>query len=226
MENSALTDKTQNILKVLKAIFTVVFLLSALAVRAQMFGAADSMVLKRIFAYKSLHKTDVAGMSMNIYMKSRFRTIKKNKLLLAVPSMYSFSRRTDDDFLGESYLKVNFSNVKDYETIKQVTVGTVPRYRQTLPTMIGFLAPNLYNMTIMEDHLLSPFHTKNAIFYRYGMSYLDGFRGLLAFKPKTHNTQLVSGKAVVDCLTGRIIEVEFEGEYDMITFSMHAIMGE
>lgn len=193
---------------------------------SQGLGAVDSLVMKRMFAYRTLHGGDVEGLEMNVYMKSRFKTVKKNRLLLAVPSMYAFSRRGEGVFVGETYLKVKFNSLKDHETVKHVTVGTVPRYRQTLPTLAEWLTPNLYNVTLMEDHLLSPFHGKNAVFYRYGMSYLEGLKARLAFVPRMGNTQLVSGMATIDCMTGRIEEVEMQGEYDMVTFKIKALMGE
>ena len=46
------------------------------------------------------------------------------------------------------------------------------------------------------------------------------------FTPRQSSTQLVSGWAQVDELTGRIIEFALDGEYDMVRFHLSTTMDE
>lgn len=184
------------------------------------------VALDRVFNYKKSIQSDVNGVTMNVYLRYHFRTDKKNKLLLTVPSMYVLARKNNNEFVGESYSKVTFSEIQKYESTLQVAVGTVPRYKNVMPTMIPLMTPKLYDVTIVGDHLLSPFHPQNEPIYRYGVTSLTDNRVEIVFRPKKYNTQLVSGRAVADATTGRIMHVEFSGEYDMIRFRANVDMGE
>jgi hypothetical protein len=184
------------------------------------------VALDRVFNYKKSIQSDVNGVTMNVYLRYHFRTDKKNKLLLTVPSMYVLARKNNNEFVGESYSKVTFSEIQKYESTLQVAVGTVPRYKNVMPTMIPLMTPKLYDVTIVGDHLLSPFHPQNEPIYRYGITSLTDNRVEIVFRPKKYNTQLVSGRAVADATTGRIMHVEFTGEYDMIRFHANVDMGE
>ena len=59
-----------------------------------------------------------------------------------------------------------------------------------------------------------------------GVTSLTDNRVEIVFRPKKYNTQLVRGRAVADATTGRIMHVEFSGEYDMIRFRANVDMGE
>ena len=186
----------------------------------------DTIALNRVFNYRSVTQTDINGTTMNVYMRYHLRTDKKNKLLLTVPSMYVLARKNNREFVGETYSKVKFLDVQEYDAALQVAVGTVPRYKITMPTVRLYLTPKLYDVTLIGDHLLSPFHFRNRSFYRYGVTPLTDQRVEIVFRPTKYNTQLVSGKAIVDYDTGRIISVELSGEYDMIRFQLQAEMGD
>ena len=67
------------------------------------------VALDRVFNYKKSIQSDVNGVTMNVYLRYHFRTDKKNKLLLTVPSMYVLARKNNNEFVGESYSKVTFS---------------------------------------------------------------------------------------------------------------------
>ena len=185
----------------------------------------DSLLMSRIFAYKKENRSELKGLMMNVYMRQRVRTLKKNRMLILVPTMYALAKKKDNDFINESYSRLVFRDVNDYDELRHINVGTVPRYKRTLPTMVGMLTPTLYDVTLMQDHLLSPFHRKNKRLYRYGISALEDGRCLIAFVPKTKNTQTVTGTAVVEFATGRIESVDLKGEYDMISFRLTAQMG-
>ena len=188
--------------------------------------AYTAIALNRVFNYRSVMQDNIEGTTMNVYLRYHLRTDKKNKLLLTVPSMYVLARKNNREFVGETYRKVKFLDVQEYDATLQVAVGTVPRYKFTMPTVRLYLTPKLYDVTLIGDHLLSPFHFRNRSFYRYGVTLLTDQRVEIVFRPRKYNTQLVSGKAIADFTTGRIISVELSGEYDMIRFQLQAEMGD
>ena len=185
----------------------------------------DSIVLHRIFTFKQNNAQDVKGTSMNVYTRHHVSTIKRNKLLITIPTMYRLARSENKEFVGESYSRITFRDIADYEEKRQVAVGTVPRHKRTLPTMLDMLTPDLYGVTIMENHILSPFHRKNKGIYRYGIIKMPNGYVHLVFVPRITSTQTIRGNALVNYETGNIEEVEFEGEYDMISFHLKAQMG-
>lgn len=107
-----------------------------------------------------------------------------------------------------------------------ITLTTIPHHRKTMPTLLKYLTPQIYNETIIENHLLSPFNRHNHVFYRYKVTFLLNGTARVSFKPRQNNTQLIRGMALVDYATGRVNEMTFSGEYDMINFTLHLIMGE
>ena len=204
----------------------ITILLATLSLSVHAKDHNDTIALNRVFNYRSVTQTDIEGTTMNVYMRYHLRTDKKNKLLLTVPSMYVLARKNNKEFVGETYSKVKFLDVQEYDAALQVAVGTVPRYKIAMPTVRLYLTPKLYDVTLIGDHLLSPFHYRNRSFYRYGVTPLTDQRVEIVFRPRKYNTQLVSGKAVADYNTGRIISVELSGEYDMIRFQLQAEMGD
>lgn len=184
----------------------------------------DSLVMKKLFSYQDSLRDDINGLSMNVYTRFRVYTEKKNKLLLTVPSMYSLARRKNIHYAGETYSKLTFTDVDQYELKKQLSVGTIPRYKNVFPTITEMFTPDLYEVTIFNDHILSPFNRTNMILYRYGITRFSDNRVEVVFRPRKYNTQLIAGKAIVDEHTGRIISVDFFGEYDMIRFEVNAVM--
>ena len=185
----------------------------------------DSLLLQRIYAYSKPFDDQLKGVEMNVYSRFVLTTKKKNKLLMFVPTMHAISRGKHPVYAGESYSRITFDEINNYTAVRQVEVGTMPRYRQAMPILKAFTTPDLYKVTLMNDHLLSPFHRRNVQFYRYGFHRTGTGMVELTFVPKSGNTQVVKGKAIVEEATGRIHNVYFEGEYDMITFHVFAEMG-
>ena len=96
-----------------------------------------------------------------------------------------------------------------------------------MPTLLDFVTPRLYNETLYGDHILSPFNRSNRVFYRYSVSLVDDHRARLYFRPRyVSNTQLVSGRATIDTRSGRIIDAEMNGEFDMMHFKTMTMQGD
>ena len=175
----------------------------------------DSLVMNRVFNFQRNYTQDVNGFSTNVYMKYIYQTERRNFTLWAIPSMYTIAEG-ERAFVSEQYSRFNFRTVGDYDNIQQVYNTTIPRQRHTMPILMAYVTPNLYGTTIYGDHVLSPFCRENHIYYHYSSVPLSNNQIRIYFRPKiVPNTQLVQGKATVDRITGRIEQVEMEGEYDM-----------
>lgn len=186
-----------------------------------------SPILKHIFNYpNTISENDVNGYTSNVYVKRTFSCWKRNATLWLVPTMYSIADG-DRVFIHESYNRVKFKDIHVYDINRQVVSSTIRHNRRAMPTLVEFLTPNLYGETIYMDHLLSPFHRKNFQYYRYDIQPLITGVAHIKFKPLLNeNTQLVSGEAVVDFRTGRIISSSIDGEFDMIKFHTETTQGD
>lgn len=184
---------------------------------------SDSTVLNRIWNYQRNFTQTVNGLEQNIYLCYDFKTEKRNPLLFLVPTMYVIAKG-DRQYIGESYCKIKFRDIDDYSLQRQVVCGTIPRQRTAMPALFESITPSFYRSTIYPEHLLSPFHAFNRHYYRYDIGTPQGGLTVIHFRPRTKNTQLVSGHAVVDYATGRLQSVQFEGEFDMIKFQVDVLM--
>lgn len=184
------------------------------------------LVLHHVFEYKNRVNADVNGTSTNVYMRSTIKIERRNPTLRLVPSMYFLARRKEREYITETYSRLVFKDINKYDVYRQLYVTTLPRQRNAFPTLLGYFTPTLYNVTLVNNQLLSPFHRKNHQVYKYRMK-TDG-DGVchISFTPRIKNTQMVRGWAEVDAATGRIIRANIKGEYDMISFNLTVTMGE
>jgi len=187
----------------------------------------DSLVLNRIFSYtRNYTPNNVYGYSTNVYTKTNINVWKRNSLLWLIPSMYSIADG-DRYLVSESYNKLRFNDINDYESHRQACFSTIRHNRKTLPTVVEFMTPNIYNSCLYNDHILSPFNKHNSKYYRYKvLTSLDDMV-IVEYKPALpDNTQLVSGEAYVVEMTGRVAKATFNGEFDMIRFHTEMTLGD
>ena len=187
----------------------------------------DTLMIRRIYNYPQT--VDTTGLCHSYTYSYRRHTIhvrKRNFTLLAVPSMYFIAHGDNRKYISEAYDKITFNGQRQFNTQRMITLTTIPHHRKTMPTLLKYLTPQIYNETIIENHLLSPFNRHNHVFYRYKVTFLLNGTARVSFKPRQNNTQLIRGTALVDYATGRVNEMTFSGEYDMINFTLHLIMGE
>lgn len=185
---------------------------------------SDSLILQRVLTYKRSLPVTMDGIHTNIYIRYYFKTERRNFTLMAIPSMYAISRG-NREYAGETYSTIYIKDNVVKESSRQLNTGTIPRYKNTMTTMLKYLLPDIYNVTILDNQILSPFNEHNLNLYRYDITPLTDNRAEIVFRPKRYNTQLISGSAIVDRKTGRIIKVGFNGEYDMVNFHVNAEMG-
>lgn len=184
----------------------------------------DSIILARLFDYKRNFAGTSIDSTKKIYLKSNIYTLKRNAMLMLVPSMYSVSRG-NRNYVGEALGVLKFKNFKDFSFEESVNVSTVPHSRRILPHLLYYILPNLYGECLFKDNILSPFNRQNRSMYQYLVTSSNYNRVIVYFKPRHANTQLVWGYAMLDTHTGRIIRTNIRGEFDMITFDVRVDMG-
>lgn len=198
-------------------------------VSLQLFGiSADkqrSALLGSVFAYPQSVDTTVSDTTSFSYIKYRLSTDRRNFILLAVPTMWTVAHSGERHHVGEAYDRIEMQKDRIVKVTRMLQRSTVPHNRKTLPTLVKYLTPNVYGQTLISDFILSPFNRHNRRFYRYRtISFFDGTT-TITFRPKVKSTQLVSGMATVNTRTGQILTATFNGEYDMINFSLSVKMG-
>lgn len=185
----------------------------------------DTALIERVFLFGEQSLERVDSQTVNAYSKCTYRTDRRNFTLMAVPSMYEMSQGRRN-YIYESYSRVTFYADGSTKRQRQVLSSTIPHYRNSMPTVKQYLGVRLYDVTLLRDFLLSPFHRANRKFYRYNALDTGGGQERLIFKPRSNNTQLVKGYAIVNTETGKIERAVIDGEYDMIRFHINTEQGD
>ena len=188
-------------------------------------GSIDTLVLHRMFNYRSQIDTTIEGYQTSAYMKFRVKTNRRNPTLLCVPHLYHVVRSGNRSHVGESMVTLTYHDGKPTDSELHLRTSTARRNRIVMPNIQAYLTPNIYHSTLMSDHLYSPFHARNKRYYQYKILSVFGTNAHVEFQPRVNNTQAVRGHAIVDVESGRIIRCMLAGEYDMVSFEIHLTMG-
>lgn len=187
----------------------------------------DSLMLERMFRYAaSVDTSDAHGTSRSNYTRFGLDIERKNITLLAVPTMYAVANGGKRSYIDESYGVTEYNSTRDVRTRTLIRNTTIPHRRKTMENVTKYLTPKLYDETIIDEYIISPFNKENRRFYKYSTTFLLDGTARIEFTPRRKNTQLVSGTALLDYATGRIIECNILGEYDMIDFNLNLTMGD
>ncbi len=183
------------------------------------------VTLSRLFSYASTVKCDSNVVTYS-YKKSYLSIGKRNLLMMGVPTMYAISRTGEREFVNENFSRVEFYNKQSYRQETMVSLSTVPHHHSTMSVLFNYLEPEVYQPTMIRHDILSPFNSENRRFYRYRVLKLMDDNVEITIKPKLNNTQLLSGKAIVDGQTGRLLVARLHGEYDMTKFQLNIDMSD
>lgn len=187
----------------------------------------EAIIINRVFDQAArIDSIGRKGLTIGFYAKYSIKTNKRNALLMSVPTLYNVARDRKREHIGEIYKEVEIGDNGLAIEKRSVERTTLPRRRAVMPALRHYLTPNIYGERLINDHILSPFHKKNRKYYRYRVLDADGETAMLTFRPKIDNTQLVSGSAVVDAVSGRILSLAVRGEYDMVNFKIDIRMGD
>lgn len=182
--------------------------------------------MRRVFGYAAT--IDTAGLKAResyAYLKYDIRTNRRNGLLLAIPTMFALANTGDREHVGETYDRVVTTRPGDFTATRLLERNTIPHSTRTMPTLLKYLTPMIYDELIVDSRILSPFHRRNRRFYRYRVSPFAHGVALVSFRPRLKNTKLVRGWARVETATGRVIETAIDGEYDMVRFHVSVTTG-
>lgn len=185
---------------------------------------ADSSVLQRVASYGHSYEGTLDATHSNMYLRYSFKTLRRNPTLMAIPTMF-YIAKGKREYAGEAYNRIFIRNGSIRQATTQASLSTIPHNRSAMEVLLKYLMPNIYGVTMVGNQLLSPLNSHNIRLYRYTITYLTGNRAEIVFRPRRYNTQLVSGSAIADRSTGRVIRVKFSGEFDMIDFHVDAVMG-
>jgi len=201
-------------------------LLTTKPIHAQKNIEADSALIKRVFNYPRNYAQNINSFQSNVYIKHIYQAKRRNFTLWVIPSMYTIADG-QRSFVSEQYSRMTFLPNGEMDNKRQVYYTTIDHSRHPLPTLLEFITPSLYEETLYDDHILSPFYPSNHVFYRYNTLQIDNTKTRLYFRPRyVRNTQLVHGTATIDTRTGRIIDAEMGGEFDMISFQTLTTQGD
>lgn len=200
-------------------LFSILAILLLYPTNANAIKKQKLYLLNRIHTYgATLDTTDVSSSVNYAYTRATMRVEKRNVTLKLVPTAYVVTLGKEREYLSEMYSKVTVNGLGNYQFEPLLRETTIPRRKRPMPNFARYLTPDIYNETIVGNSLLSPFYPSNFKLYTYTIERVKGDTISLRFKPKRKNTQLVSGYAKVDSLTGRIYNADFRGEYDMVHF--------
>ena len=183
--------------------------------------------MKRVFDYAS--SVDTTGMyprESYAYLKYDIRVNKRNAILLTIPTMFAVANTGDREHVGETYNHLVMRRPGDIRTTRLLDRSTIPHQMRTMPTVLQYLIPIIYDEMLIDGRILSPFHYRNRRFYRYRITEFSPGVALVSVRPRLKNTKLVRGWARVESATGRVIETELDGEYDMVRFHIAVKMGD
>lgn len=213
-EPARLTWRGQACLATLCVLFALLLAQPLHATRKTKFA-----LLRRIHTYgATIDTSNVLSSVSYAYTRSTMRVERRNATLKLVPSAYAVAHGDEREYITEEYSRLKVWGLDDYTVEPLMRITTIPHSRQTMPNFSRYLTPDIYDETIVGNTLLSPFHPNNFRFYSYTIDVAHGDIVSLRFRPKRRNTQLVRGSATVDRLTGRIVNVNFRGEFDMTSF--------
>ncbi len=185
-----------------------------------------SVLINRIFDYASTVDTaHFKGFDSFTYTRFHIRVDRKNPTLMLVPTVYAIAHSGDREYIGETYNTMTMHHDLKFDSKTLLRVTTVPHRHRTMTNLTKYLTPMIYDETVIENYILSPFHRNNSRYYHYQLSFSPDGTARITFLPKRKNTQLVTGDAIVDCTNGRVIRCSFSGEYDMVNFWLTLYMG-
>ena len=199
----------------------------ALAGKAQNKGMPDGYIsLENIFrnsdALQFQNKEKERDTSFYIHSKFNVEINKRNLILRLIPSMYYMSKG-NRNYEGEKTCKIIMLNGNDVKVDVINSYGNIATTKEMLSITKILLNPRIYDETMFEEFILSPFCRKNKSLYKYKFASIEANSVRIAFTPRFSNIQLVSGNATAD-RHGNITAIELNGTLDLLKFNVRVAM--
>lgn len=183
-----------------------------------------SELLQSVFALTDTLNDKPWYYSGTYYYRGAVRLNRKNLVILSNPNR-RFYMKDGKDILTEDMGDVEFYSPNTLTRKLRHTYGSVPGYDVSHGYIMNFFNVTLHGAYLLGDHLLSPLHRKNIIYYRYSCDSIKGNRVFFSFRRKRRNMQLVNGTFVYDLQKDYIQSITFSGRYNFISFREHVVMG-
>ena len=201
-------------------IISLIFSINLTARSKMKIGMTSDNILKTISEYRNKilkNKDD----SFNLYLCTEYaiKVEKRNFILKLLPSMYPLAQGPRY-YNGESISRITAKKDKIQTIDIEYTKGTITPNKDVISIIKNLFFPRIYNSIIYGDFILSPCHPYNRWLYKYSYKKLNGKDIEMSFYPKNKNAQLITGKAILNKYTGKIISMQFSGELDMIKFNV------
>lgn len=198
----------------------IVLLLTICELHAMAENRSDSLLLNKVFVHQNTMENITDTIGINMYSKIYYNTHRRNFGLWLIPSMYAIADG-QRQFMAEQYSRIYYTgrNNDQIKPKRQLFYTTIPRQHTIMNTLDAYMRPHIYSPTIFGKQILSPFCRENKRFYKYAITGRDKKTTYISFKPRfSKNTQLIVGTGIIDNETGQILLMQFEGEYDMVSF--------
>ena len=188
--------------------------------------AYTDSVMHLVFQYaQQVDTTGRGAYTSYAYTKFQIRTNKRNATLMMVPNMYAISHGLKRRFMSEYYDRTNLTKDGTPTNHRMLSISTIQHGSSTMNQAFRYLMPTLYEETLFQNNILSPFHRSNRRYYTYSVSPLPFGMAQIYIYPRIKNTQTVETRAIVNVKTGQITMANLEGEYDMTRFFISLKMG-
>lgn len=185
-------------------------------------------IMENIFQLAPFYARIFDEYKADIYMKAKVNVVKSNMLLRYIPTIVRVDKNTDE-YLVESLSEMHYTAPDIYNRKIKARVSTFER-DHNFEELTYFLKMNVYSTSLLSDRLISPLDKESAKHYTYLLDSIAGSSDSLKYKilivPKFRSTQLVSGYMWISDQIWTIRELELSWKYNMLDFTMKAIMGE
>lgn len=189
--------------------------------------AYTDSVMQLVFRYAQSVDTMGRGTHTSYaYTKFQIRTNKRNATLMLVPTMYAVAHGINRRFFSEYYDRMTLDQKGMPTNHRMLSISTISHRRNTMDQAFRYLMPTLYEETLFQKNILSPFHHSNKRYYKYSATPLPFGMAQIYVYPRLKNTQTIETRAIVNTKTGQITMADMEGEYDMTRFFISLKMGQ
>lgn len=180
--------------------------------------SVDSLTLAKVFARQENIQKIQEPFTANIYVKHYYHTEQRNFSLWLIPSMHAIAEG-EREFISETIYKADIRQDELPEYDCMAYHSTIPHNRLVMTITEMLFLPTFHNTTLYGKQILSPLCKENRRYYKYEMTGDSRHEAKLHFRPRLMpSTQLIKGVATVDRATGRVLSIEYAGEYDMVEF--------
>lgn len=108
-------------------------------------------VMNRIYRYYQLsYSASEQSHESYAYTKFMMRTNHRNFTLAMVPSLYVIAHGSGREFMGEYYSKYTVKEKNKITPHRLLCITTVPHKRNTMPSLLNYLTPNVYGECLFK----------------------------------------------------------------------------